>query len=87
MSKVGSEGRSYLPIEMGDLYRLLEIAHQDRETFFKAHSQWRRFYGERVKVVALCQGAAKHHLDGVTGINDFDIYTFYKRPKLRPSRS
>jgi hypothetical protein len=79
MSKVGSEGRSYLPIEMDDLYRLLEIAHQDREAFFKAHSQWRKFYGERVIGVALCQGAAKHYLDGVTGIDDFDIYTFYKK--------
>jgi hypothetical protein len=28
--------------------------------------------------VALCQGAAKHYIDGKTGINDFDVYTFYK---------
>lgn len=79
MSNVGSEGRSYLPIEMRDLYRLLEIAHQDRDAFFKGHSQWRRFYGERVIGVALCQGAAKHYLDDVTGINDFDVYTFYRK--------
>jgi hypothetical protein len=29
--------------------------------------------------VALCQGAAKHYTDGITGINDFDVYTFYKK--------
>lgn len=79
MSKVGSEGRSYLPIEMGDLYRLLEIAQQDRKAFFKARPEWRKFYAERVIGVALCQGAAKHYLDGETGINDFDIYTFYRK--------
>jgi hypothetical protein len=79
MSKVGSEGRSYLSIEISDLYRLLEIANQDREFFFKEHSEWRKLYAERVMSVALCQGAAKHYVDGVTGINDFDVYTFYKK--------
>jgi hypothetical protein len=79
MSKVGSEGRSFLPIEMRDLYRLLEIAQRDRELFFKTYPQWRRLYGKRVLCVALCQGAAKHYLDGITGINDFDTYTFYRK--------
>ena len=79
MSKVGPEGRSFLPIEMVDLVRILEIARQDRKTFFEEHPQWRRFYEERVLGVALCQGAAKHYLDGITGINDFDVYTFYRK--------
>ena len=79
MSKVGSEGRSYLPVEVHDLYRLLEIAILDRKAFFKEHSQWRKYYGKHVIAVVLCQGAAKHYLDGVTGINDFDVYTFYRK--------
>jgi len=79
MSKVGSEGRSYQSIELGDLHRLLEIAHHDRESFFMKYPGWRKFYGKRVLCVTLCQGAAKHYLDGVTGINDFDIYIFYKK--------
>jgi hypothetical protein len=79
MSKVTSAGRSYKAIDIGDLHRLLEIAYHDRETFFTTHPQWRRLYGKRVLCVALCQGAAKHYLDGITGINDFDIYTFYKK--------
>jgi hypothetical protein len=79
MSKVDSEGRSYLRIETRDLHRLREIARQDREAFFKAHAQWRSFYAERAIAVALCQGAAKHYLDAATGINDFDVYTFYRK--------
>ena len=79
MSKVGRQGRSYLPIEISDLHKLLEIAYRDRESFFKTHPQWRKLYGRRVVCVALCQGAAKHYLDGVTGINDFDVYTFYNK--------
>ncbi len=79
MSKVGRQGRSYLPIEISDLHKLLEIAHRDQESFFKTHPQWKKLYGGRVIGVALCQGAAKHYLDSVTGINDFDVYTFYKK--------
>ena len=29
--------------------------------------------------MALCQGAALHYLDSSTGINDFDVYTFYRQ--------
>ena len=79
MSKVGPESRSFLPIEMEDLVRILEIARQDRKIFFEEHPQWGRFYEERVLGVALCQGAANHYLDGITGINDFDVYTFYHK--------
>ncbi|HRJ59525.1 MAG TPA: hypothetical protein PLV64_24810 [Anaerolineales bacterium] len=83
MSRVGPEGRSYLPIEMADLYRLLEIAKQDREAFFYTHPEWRKYYSQRVIGVALCQGAAKHYVDGSTGINDFDVYTFYRKHPQR----
>jgi hypothetical protein len=26
---------------------------------------------------ALCQGAALHYLDGITGVKDFDVWSFY----------
>lgn len=83
MSKVGPQGRSFLPIEMEDLKRLLEIANQDREAFFTTHPEWEKYYAKRVLCVALCQGAAKHYIDGKTGINDFDVYTFYEKHPIK----
>ena len=79
MSKIGSEGRSYRPIGFQDLFALARIARQDREIFFSGHPEWAKAYAKRVFCTALCQGAAKHYIDSTTGINDFDIYTFYKR--------
>jgi len=83
MSKVGAQGRSYIPIEIDDLKKLLKIANQDREVFFITHPNWARLYANRVISVALCQGAAMHYLDGITGINDFDVYTFYRKHRTK----
>ena len=84
MSKVGEEGRSYLSLEPEDLERLAQIAIRDREDFFERYPEWAEAYADRVLCVALCQGGAQHHIDGKTGINDFDIYTFYrKNPRKR----
>ncbi len=78
MSRVGSKGRSFKPISRTDLKRLTDIARKDREGFFQSHPQWAKSYGNRVVCVALCQGAALHYVNGKTGINDFDLYSFYK---------
>jgi hypothetical protein len=83
MSKVGPEGRSFAPITIDDLKRLSEIASQDRKGFFRAHPQWAKLYERRVICVALCQGAALHYIDGTTGVNDFDVYTFYEKNPLK----
>ena len=84
MSKVGEDGRSYQSIEPEDLERLAEIAVRDREDFFQRHPGWAEAFADCVLGVALCQGAAQHYIDGAAGINDFDIYTFYrKHPRKR----
>ena len=69
--------RSKAKIERGDLRRLAEIAATDRAAFFQRHPRWRRLYSNRVLAVALCQGAARHYVDGKTGVKDFDVWTFY----------
>jgi hypothetical protein len=79
MSKVGSAGRSYRAIEISDLRRLVLIAKKDQIEFLEKHTEWAKFYSGRKICIALCQGAALHYIEGSTGINDFDIYTFYRK--------
>lgn len=84
MSNVGPEGRSYRSITLDDLKNLREIAYEDRKAFFEANPHWAKLYAQRVACVALCQGAAMHYFDNTTGINDFDVYTFYRRHPAKP---
>ena len=68
--------RSYDFFVRSDLLRLKEIAARDREEFFERN----RKYGDlrnHVVVVALCQGAALHFVNGRNGIKDIDVWTFY----------
>lgn len=75
---------SFKPIDPGELRRLLEIARQDMDSFFREYPCWARLYAERILGVALCQGAAVHYIDPTAGINDFDVYTFFAaHPKRR----
>ena len=83
MSKVDSGGRSYRAIEITDLKRLLLIAQKDQIEFFEKHTEWAKLYSVRKICIALCQGAALHYIDGSTGINDFDVYTFYRKHPAR----
>jgi hypothetical protein len=69
-------GRSLTDITLDDLARLAHIARKDRESFFARLPQYRPLE-ERVVAVALCQGAAKHFVDGENGVKDFDVWTFY----------
>jgi hypothetical protein len=79
MSKVDSTGRSYRIIDIEDLKRLALIARKDQAEFFKNYPKWAMLYSGREICIALCQGAALHYIDGSTGINDFDVYVFYRR--------
>ena len=79
MSKVDSKGRSYRTIEIADLRRLASIARKDQVEFFDSYPKWATLYSGREICIALCQGAALHYVDRSTGINDFDVYVFYRR--------
>jgi|KBSSwiStaDraftv2_1062776.scaffolds.fasta_scaffold881215_1 hypothetical protein len=76
--------RSYAPISRQDLLRLAQLARLDRKEFFAQHPDWAKLYRSRLVCVALCQGAALHYVDGRTGINDFDVYSFYASHPDRP---
>ena len=77
MSNVPASGRSFERIARADLERLAGIATEDREDRFARKPHWRGVYGDRAIAVALCQGAALHYLDDKTGVQDFDVWTFY----------
>jgi hypothetical protein len=68
--------RSYAPITVEHLKRLEKIARRDHDEMF-ARIPYLAVYCERILLVALCQGAALHYVDGKNGVKDFDVYTFY----------
>lgn len=71
------EPASYEKITLRDLKQLLKLALKERKLFFKDNPNYRPYYRSLIAVV-LCQGAAKHFVDGKTGVKDFDIWFFYK---------
>jgi hypothetical protein len=68
--------RSQAPLTLDHLTRLAELAHADREDRFERRPRW-GVYRDRILLVALCQGAALHYLDGRNGVKDLDVWTFY----------
>lgn len=71
------ESRSCEKITVTDLNQLLRLAQNERKLFFKHNPKYKPYYKSLLAIV-LCQGAAKHFVDGKTGIKDFDIWFFYK---------
>ena len=68
--------RSHEAVDRRILDRLAKLAAEDRADFFARHARWAP-YRERLLCVALCQGAAKHFIDGRNGVKDLDVWSFY----------
>ncbi|GAC1410142.1 MAG: hypothetical protein NVSMB6_10460 [Burkholderiaceae bacterium] len=75
--------RSYEPLAIDDLRRLGELAGHDRRDLFRRKPETRGLYANRLFAVALCQGGALHYLDGINGIKDLDVWSFYRSNPLR----
>lgn len=73
---MGDGPRSYDPILDDDLVELANLAQIDRQSFVERNPHHCGLTN-RVVLVALCQGAALHYADGTTGVQDFDVWTFY----------
>ena len=71
-----AKDRSYEKIEPEDLKKLSALARDDLRFFFEKYRRYKP-YVERLIVIALCQGAAQHYVDGKTGVKDFDIWSFF----------
>lgn len=76
--------RSLETIGQPDLVRLAELAAQAEKRLFERNPDGAGRYAGRLLCRALCQGAARHYLDGTTGIKDFDVWSFYAGHEAGP---
>lgn len=69
--------RSFEKIKSTDLARLAELALDDLRSLFRRKPQY-RVYAKRLMLLCLCQGAAQHYVYGDRGVNDFDVWAFFR---------
>jgi hypothetical protein len=69
--------RSLERITQADLRRLARIAEEDRQDFFSRHPEFAILYRRRLLCTALTHDAALHYLNGVTGVREFSVWSFY----------
>lgn len=73
---MNGEPRSFDHFGAEDLTRLAGLAEQDLQSFI-ARNPHHASLPERILLIALCQGAALHYLDGSNGVKDFDVWSFF----------
>jgi hypothetical protein len=64
-------------IDIDDLRRLAALAEADERALIGGALASADRYQRRLMCRALCQGAALHFVDGVNGVKDFDVWSFY----------
>jgi hypothetical protein len=69
--------RSLERITRADLKRLARIAEEERTDFFARHPEFAILYSRRLLCTALGEEAALHYRNGVTGIREFSVWSFY----------
>lgn len=65
------------PIARRDLKRIAGVARREREDFFRLNPAWALLYGKRLLCVGLAGEAGAHAMNGVTGFERFDVWSFY----------
>ena len=74
--------RSFALFTDEHLERLVKIAREDQQAFFERNPHL-AIYGERLLLIALCQGGAVPYVDcqrgaeEKNGVKDLDVYSFY----------
>lgn len=69
--------RSYARIETHHLRKLADLAMSDLTDLFAGCPQVGDRYRNRLMLLCLCQGAARHFVHGDRGVKDFDVWAFF----------
>ena len=65
-------------ITSDDLHRLATLAFDYFDDLFKRRPNVSGRFRGRLLMLALCQGAALHYVDGLHGVKDFDVWGFFR---------
>ena len=76
--------RSHARITRADLRRLIRLVQEEREDFFDRHPEWAILYRRSALCSALCGDGALHYLNGITGVQAFQLWTFYAENSEAP---
>lgn len=72
------------PVGEDEIEALVRLATEEERAFFVRNPHLVEFYGDRLILVALCQGAALQFLGRGYGVKDFDVHFFYAQNLDRP---
>lgn len=72
------------PVGQDEIEALVRLSTEEERAFFVRNPHLVEFYGDRLILVALCQGAALQFLGRGNGVKDFDVHFFYAKNPDRP---
>jgi hypothetical protein len=78
-----SPHRSFTRITRNDLAQLAKIAVRDFADLCQRQRHSRR-YADRLRLICLCQGAARHYVHYDRGVQDFDLWGFFEEIRGHP---
>ncbi len=78
-----SPHRSFARITPDDLARLAQIALDDFADLCQ-RQEYSRQYTDRLRLICLCQGAARHYVHHDRGVWDFDLWGFFEEVRGHP---
>jgi hypothetical protein len=67
-----------------DLRHLRDLALEEHVLFFRRNPHLQSTYRRALVAICLCQGAALHHLNPRSRLEDFDVWHFYWDSRQRP---